>query len=174
MRLVHTAVSRDAGGLPDVAETRALLGAEREPPLTVSQCKKIYMELQMQSHIGDSKAQIRAWEKPIIKSNADFIKVVGDRAINEITRNDMRAYKDWLLDRVANGEIKPRTLNANLNAFTKVLSWIVTEKDLNLNLPIKGLQVPAGFAKQRPTFSEKWIEEELLGKGRLDGNPPHG
>lgn len=169
------AVSFNSAGVPDAAETKALMGVEPEPEITVSRAMEMYLEIKLVTdHIDDNKDQIRIWRNPVKLSCREFIEVVGDKALSKITRNDMRAYRDMLLDRVSEGEIKPITVNKHLMHLNKVFNFINDETEMDLRIPNKNLNVPKSYEKdaQRPTFSEEWIKTKLLAPGALDDLHP--
>jgi len=159
-------------GVPDGKEAAALLGAEDEPRVTVSRALSFYWALAKAKSLGKSPAQIRKWENPIKQAIRDFIEVVGDKPMSEITRDDVRAFRDWWLERVETEDLHPSTANKNMDHFGKVLKLVNEEKRLGLSLPLGKLRLEEGEKNTRPPFSVAWIKGRLLAQGALDGLDP--
>ena len=159
-------------GEPDQREAAAFLGAVAEPSITVSRALTLYWSLAKAKSLGKSPAQIRKWESPIKQAIRDFIEVVGDKPISEITRDDVRAFRDWWLERVEIEDLHPSTANKNMDHFGKVLKLVNEEKRLGLLLPLGKLRLEEGEKNTRPPFSVGWIKGRLLAPGALDGLDP--
>ncbi|MCB1468572.1 MAG: tyrosine-type recombinase/integrase [Rhizobiaceae bacterium] len=163
-------------GDPNRLEAAALLGAESKPQINVSRALDHYWPLTKDKTLGKSQAQIRKWQNPIKQAIRDFIAVVGDKALSDITRDDVRAFRDWWIERVETEELKPTTANKNMDHLGKVLKKVNEEKGLDLVLPLGGLRLDEGEKNTRPPFSVAWIKEKLMATGALDGLDPeaHG
>lgn len=159
-------------GVPDRIEAAAILGTVPEPPITVSRALELYWELAKGKALGKSESQVRKWENPIRQATRDFIAVVGDKAIAEISRDDVRAFRNWWLERLEAEDLNPSTANKNMDHFGKVLKLVNEEKRLDLVLPLGGLRLEEGEKGQRPPFSDEWIRSKLLAQGALDGLHP--
>lgn len=159
--------TRDDG--PDMLEAAAVLGGAKEPSLTVSKALDQYWTLAREKTLGKSPDQFRRWRNPRIKAVNNFIKAVGDKALSEITGDDMLDFRAWWLDRIEAGEVEPGTANKDLIHLGDVLKTVVRMKRLGIVLPLDGLSFKEGEAGQRPPFSSGWIKEKLLADGALDG-----
>jgi integrase len=157
------------GGEPDKIEATALLGAAPEPQITVSGALEHYWTLAKAKTLGKSEAQVRKWQAPIKQAIRDFVAVVGDKALGEVSRDDVRAFRDWWLERIETEDLNPSTANKNMDHFGKVLKLVNEEKRLGLSLPLGGLRLEEGEKNTRPPFSLAWIKDKLLAPGALDG-----
>ena len=99
----------------------------------------------------------------------NFVAVVGDRPLPEITGDDMLNFRDWWIERIADEDLTPNSANKDLIHLGKVLKTVNRMKRLNLVLPLSDLSLKEGEAKKRPPFSATWIRERLLKPGALDG-----
>lgn len=160
---------KTTSGEPDRIEAAAILGAAPEPQITVSRALEHYWTLARAKTLGKSDAQIKKWEAPIKQAIRDFVAVVGDKALNEISRDDVRSFRDWWLERIETEELNPSTANKNMDHFGKVLKLVNEEKRLGLALPLGGLRLEEGEKNTRPPFSVGWIKDKLLAPGALDG-----
>lgn len=155
------AVTMRAEG-PDMLEAAAVLGGAKEPPLTVSGALEEYWTLARDKTLGKSPDQLRRWRNPRIKAVGNFIKAVGDKALAEITADDMLDFRAWWLDRIEAGEVEPGTANKDLVHLGDVLKTVVRMKRLGIVLPLDGLSFKEGEAGQRPAFSPVQIDQRHL------------
>jgi integrase len=163
---------KDQPDNPDMLEAAALLGGVKEPPLTVSKALELYWTLSKDKTLGKSEDQLRRWKNPRIKAVKNFIAVVGDKAIHDITGDDMLDFRNWWMERLEEEDLTPNSANKDLIHLGDVLKTINRMKRLGLVLPLTDLSFKEADAKKRPPFSVKWIRERLMAKGALDGLNP--
>ncbi|MER8371119.1 tyrosine-type recombinase/integrase [Mesorhizobium sp. M1406] len=157
-----------ANDQPDRKEAKALLGAAKEPAITVKRALELYWELAAEKSIGKSDDQIRRWKNPRIKAMNNFIKVVGNKALSEITRDDMLDFRDWWSKHLAKG-MTANSANKDIGYVESTLRLVEEKKRLGLILPFGKLTFSEdGDDRKRPAFSETWIKDKLLAKGALD------
>ena len=156
-------------GEPNQMEAEALLGAVPIPGMKVSEALEEFWELTKDKRLNKSPNQVRAWLGPFKKAVSNFIKVVGDKPIDKITRDDMLQFRAWWLDRIENEDLNPGTANKDFINLGSVLKKVNNLKNMGLDLPIYGLNFAEGKKKTRPQFSEEWIKTKLLDDGALDG-----
>jgi integrase len=91
-------------GRPDLerkSDAEALLGTAPRPDVPVSKVLEIYLsEIAPDALKGKSPAQIAAYKKVKTRAVANFIKVVGDKPVDAVTRADALAFFDWWQTRV--------------------------------------------------------------------------
>ncbi|WP_420337874.1 DUF6538 domain-containing protein [Roseibium sp.] len=91
-------------GRPDLerkSDAEALLGTAPRPDVPVSKVLEIYLtEIAPDALKGKSPAQIAAYKKVKTRAVANFIKVVGDKPVDAVTRTDALAFFDWWQMRV--------------------------------------------------------------------------
>ncbi|WP_444451456.1 tyrosine-type recombinase/integrase [Rhodobacter capsulatus] len=163
---------KDSPETPDMREAAALLGAEKAPPLSVSAALELYWTLAKDKTLGKSEDQLRRWKNPRVKAVKNFIAVVGDKAIHDITGDDMLDFRNWWMERLEEEDLTPNSANKDLIHLGDVLKTVNRMKRLGLVLPLSDLSFKEGDAKKRPPFSVKWIKEKLLAPGALDGLNP--
>lgn len=160
---------RTRDGMIDQPAVPALLGGVPKPEITVSTALEMYWPLSADKLIGKSQDQIRRWRNPRIKAVKNFIQVVEDKPIHEISGDDMLDFREWLLERISLGEIRPESANKDFTHLGDVLKTVNKLKRLGLVLPLSDLSFKEGEAVTRPPFSDTWIKEKLLAPGALDG-----
>jgi len=154
---------------PDVRDAEALLGGAQQPAITVSRALELYWDLTADQLRGKSDDQVRRWKNPRIKAIKNFIAVVGDKPLDDITGDDMLDFRGWWLERMDAQDLTANSANKDLIHLGNVLKTVNKMKRLNLVLPLSDLSFKEGEAKQRPPFSTGWIRNELLAPGALDG-----
>ncbi|TRO96172.1 tyrosine-type recombinase/integrase [Glycocaulis profundi] len=154
---------------PDAAEAAALLGAPTIPEITVEGALEQYWTLAREKTLGKSRDQLRRWKNPRLKAVRNFVNVVGNKPLSEITRDDMLEFRDHWLDRIQAGEVAPGTANKDFIHLENILKTVNNMKRLNLTLPLGDLAFAQGEQRTRPPFSDGWIRTRLLAPGALDG-----
>jgi hypothetical protein len=84
---------RANSGIPDRIEAASLLGGAAETDITVSAALDLYWSLTKDKMLGKSVDQLRRWKNPRVKAIKAFIDVVGDKAIKDITGDDMLDFR---------------------------------------------------------------------------------
>ncbi|MER8544742.1 tyrosine-type recombinase/integrase [Mesorhizobium sp. M1169] len=154
---------------PDKLEAAALLGGAKDPPITVTRALALYWELAAENTRGMSEDQIRRWKNPRIKAIGNFVAVVGDKVLADITRDHMLDFRDWWSKRLVSEELTPNSANKDIGYVESTLRLVEEKKRLGLALPFGKLTFKEDDDKTRPPFSVKWIKEKLLASGALDG-----
>lgn len=156
-------------GRPDMRDANALMGGVSAPPLTVTRALELYWSLVKDKTLGKSPDQLRRWENPRKKAVKNFVDVVGDKAIGDISGDDMLDFRQWWLQGLETDGLTPNSANKNIIQLGDVLKIVNRMKRLGLVLPLSDLSFKEGEAKQRPPFSTDWIRDRLLAAGALDG-----
>ena len=153
----------------DLIEASAVLGGAMEPPITVSRALELFWTLAADRTIGKSDDQQRRWKNPYIKALKNLIAVVGDKAIAQITGDDMLDFRQWWMDKIEAEKLTPNSANKDLTHIGSVLKTVNKMKRLGLVLPLSDLALKAGEPRRRPPFSSQWIKERILAPGALTG-----
>ena len=156
-------------GTPNQAEATALLGTAQEPAITVATALELYWGLAKDKTFGMSEDQLRRWRNPRIKAIRNFVDVIGDKPIDQVTRDDMLDFRQNWLERIETEGLTPNSANKDLIHLGDVLKTINRMKRLGLDLPLGELSFKEGEKRSRPPFSDDWIKNNLLAAGALDG-----
>ncbi len=157
------------GGAPNKAEATALLGTAQEPAVTVEKALELYWGLARDKTFGKSEDQLRRWRNPRIKAVRNFVDVIGDKPLDQITRDDMLDFRQYWLERIETEGLTANSANKDLIHLGDVLKTINRMKRLGLDLPLGELSFKEGEKRSRPPFSDAWIKEKLLAPRALDG-----
>lgn len=156
-------------GVPDVKEADALLGVAKPPAITVNRALELYWELATADATrGMSEDQIRRWKNPRIKAIGNFVAVVGNLPIDQITRENMLDFRDWWTKKLDKKGLTANSANKDLGYVESTLRLVNEMKRLRLDLPFGKLRFKEEDDEQRLPFSEKWIKDKLLSAGALD------
>jgi len=166
-RRIEAAIRPD--GTVDKIEARATLGGAQKPELTLSRALKAFWSLAADRTTGKSPDQIRRWENPRKKAIANLIAVIGDKALHEITADDMLDFRAWWLEKMRDESLTANSANKDFIHIANVLRTVNKMKRLGLDLPLTDLAIKAGEKVTRPPFSPEWIKTKLLAPGALDG-----
>jgi integrase len=154
---------------PDKVEAAAILGGASEPSITVSRALGLYWTLTADETIGKSEDQVRRWKNPRKKAVANFVGVVGDKNLADISGDDMLDFRQWWIEKLESEDLTPNSANKDLIHLGSVLKTINKRKRLGLTLPLSDLSFKEGEKRQRPPFSVEWIKTKLLAPGALGG-----
>jgi hypothetical protein len=128
-----------SGDKPDLADAAAVLGGAQEPAITVTRALELYWDFSRDKIIGKSKDQLRRWKNPRIKAIKNFVDVIGDKAISDISGDDMLDFRAWWLERLETEGLTPNSANKDLIHLGDVLKTVNKMKRLNLVLPLTDL-----------------------------------
>ncbi len=112
---------------------------------------------------------MRRWKNPRVKAVRNFVEVIGDKALPDITGDDMLDFRGWWMEKLESDGLTPNSANKDLIHLGDVLRTVNRMKRLGLVLPLSDLSFKEGEARQRPPFSESWIRDQLLKPGALGG-----
>lgn len=112
--------------------------------------------------------QIKRWKNPKLKAIGAFVALAGDKPLNQYTRDDALAFRDWWLARI-------EAEGYSINYANKQLQWLGTMTSTWCKLRkvpdpglFGGLSIRGTNSKTRPAFSREWVQYMLLAPGALD------
>lgn len=147
---------------PNLKEADALLGLVDPPAITVTQSLELFWGLTEDRIVGKSQDQVRRWQNPRKKAVANFVGVVGDLALKDLTQDTMLDFRDWWWEKIKSEGLSPDSGNKDITYITNIFRTINTMKRLNLPLPLDGLSFKSAEKITRPPFSTAWIKEKLI------------
>ncbi|MEP1697938.1 MAG: hypothetical protein ABJJ69_15480 [Paracoccaceae bacterium] len=130
--------------------------------LIVTQALESYWALAKDKTFGKSEDQKRRWENPRKKAVRNFVSIVGDKPMNEITADDMLDFRGYWQERIEIGGLTANAANKDLIHLGEVLKTVNKMKRLGVDLPLEGLAFKEDEKSERPPFSDDWIRTKLL------------
>jgi len=131
-------------------------------------------EFEQPNHYNKSDLQIRKWVNPRKLAVSNFIKVIGDLSVDQISRQDILHFKKWWAERISkdnrSASASASAANKNFTQLKSILRSVDDNHQLKLNVEelfrcIRFTEKPS----QRPPFSTAFIQETLLDMSNLIG-----
>lgn len=155
------------------ATAPALLGAVEVPATTISKAFEIYVdEIVADELVTKSKLQRDQWKKVKQRAINNFIQLVSDKAMTEVTVDDAKkVYRHWLA-RIAPKEGTPTASASSGNrdlGNLRVLydAYFRHMGDVRRQNPFEGFGFVAKKKRSRPPVPVDWIKTKILSPGAL-------
>jgi integrase len=160
--LVAKGLAHDAGA------REALLGTAPRPSFSLSRLFEEY-EAATKDEVKDlSPDQLRIWRTGRIRAVAQFVRVVGDKPVADLTHADAIDYREWWRERVVNDDAAAKTANKDMGQLSRMLKDMSIRRRLNLPDIFKGLHLRGETDKSRLPYESSFLQTRFLGGG-LDG-----
>lgn len=145
-----------------------VFGTIRQPEFPLSQ-----LQQQHEAMVGDkiknkSPEQRRVWRTERIRAAQNFVGVVGDKPVTQLSDADGIAYFDWLKSRVVNDEITAKTANKDINVLSGMLKDVRSRRRYPIPELFNELKVRGETEKSRVPFESDFIQRCFL-SGALAG-----
>lgn len=159
----------DKRGRVDMQEADAALGLPPAPVMAVRQALDEFFRISVEDTLRKNPDQIRRWENPRKRAVANFIQAVGDKPIDDLTTEDMFAFKAWLLDRVRTGAVRADSANKDMTHLLGMLRRVYESRGRDLPFATKGvmLKTDKDSDDTRLPFSPEWITKTLLAQDAM-------
>lgn len=161
-----------ARGLPDtVAEP--LLGTIDMPRVGVQAAFDLYCdEIVADELVSKSRPQREQWKKVKQRAVANFIRLAGDKAMDEITIDDAKKVYRYWLGRIAPKDGRPTASASSGNrdlGNMRVLyeSYFRHMGEARRENPFDGLGFSVRKKRTRPPLPTEWIRDTVMAPGRL-------
>jgi len=152
----------------DPAARAALLGTAPRPSFTLSRLFEEY-ESATKDEVKDmSPDQLRIWRNGRIRAVVQFVQVVGDKPVADLTHSDAIDYSEWWRARVVEDEVAAKTANKDMGQLSRMLKDMSIRRRLNLPDIFKGLHLRGETDKSRLPYEPAYIKSRFLA-GALDG-----
>lgn len=159
-----------AGAIEHPQIVASVLGGADAPRMMLSECLEKFWPLCADRLVNKSDHQIRKWKNPRIAAWNGFISVIGDKPLADLARGDILKYRQYWMDRVADGSAVAGTVNKNMQYVRDILQLVCTAQEIEIG-------VDALFARtrlkeldnSRPPFEARFVQETLLSGNALSG-----
>jgi integrase len=152
----------------DTSARTALLGTAERPSFNLSRLFEEY-EAATKDEIRDlSPDQLRIWRNSRMRAVAQFVQVVGDKPVVDLTDADAIDYSEWWRTRVLDDKVAAKTANKDIGQISRMLKDMSIRRRLNLPEIFKGLRLRGETDKSRLPYDPSFIQDRFLG-GALDG-----
>ena len=149
--------------------TAAVLGDVRMPRLPLSKLGEEYIQFEQANLMGHSEEQLRIWRNARIRAFNNFISVVGDKDIDELTRDDLLAFRQYWADKIAGG-MSANTANKEISYLRKALMTAQDNHDLSVDIAtlFARMAIKDMSPSTRCPFETSFIVDVLLNRQSLD------
>lgn len=148
----------------------AILGKTPIPSIMLDKAIDRYFDIAKDRVLNKSPNQVRKWENPRKKAMSNFIKCIGNKSINALTRDDTMKFRDWWIGRVKTENLVTASANKDLIYVKTIVSTIV--EDLKIDLDIghifKSLFLMGDDAERRLPFETDFLLTTLLNPENLE------
>jgi integrase len=145
----------------------AVFGVVKPPGILISELFERYEEHARDKLRGKSEDQIRKWRNPRLRAISNLIEVVGDKALDEITRDDTLNFRAWWLDRVTVEEYDPGSANKDLGHLRVMFKELERTLRLKLENPFGDLRIAGEQHNKRTAYPEQFVREHFLSGDHL-------
>ncbi|MEP1305096.1 MAG: DUF6538 domain-containing protein [Balneola sp.] len=149
----------------------AILGAVEKPELTISKALEVYWSISKNKIMNKSDKQIRKWRNPRKKAIKNFISLIDDMPIEEISRDHLVRFRDWWIGRIEDECIRPSTANKDLIHMKSILQAVGDHYALNIDFQrlFRRLTLEENKKQVRKPFDKEYIQKTLLSNENLNG-----
>lgn len=169
MRLERLEALVAKGVASDPGARAALLGTEKRPAFKLSRLF-IEFEAATKDELREfSPEQIRIWRNGRVRAVENFVNVVSDKLVTELTTDDAIDYTEWWRERVLNDGMVAKSANKDIGQLSRMLKEMSVRRRLNLPDIFKGLRLKGESEKPRCPFETEFIQHRFLAKGGLLG-----
>lgn len=153
----------------DRTDVEAILGGADKPSPRLSNCLSTYFEIQKSTTLDKSSDQIRRWKNPRIKAIRNFIHVVGDLEIGNITRDEALTFRDYWLERIQDEDLTGNSANKDFGHLQKIIRLVCEHFRIEYHPAFSGLRFPENQKTQRLPFETDFILNNLIADDVLLG-----
>lgn len=151
--------------------TEAVLGGLQQPKIKLDEAFSLYCNFAKDKILNKSSEQIRKWRTPRKKALKNFIHVVGNKTLDEVTRDDTLKFRDWWLSRIEHEHLVSNSANKNFIQLKVIFETISDNLKLELDIDhlFKKLILKEEDMGTRKPFTTEWIITKLLNEDNLRG-----
>lgn len=158
----------DTKKVDDEREVAAALGGESRPKILLSGLVDEVKAVQKAWLAQKSVNQLRKWENPKKLAIKNLIDLIGDKALDEISRLDALKYRNWWLNRIVDEELEIGTANKGIGHVAKMIKDVSKAHQIQMPPIFANLRIEGETEKQRAAFDPAFVQSKILAHGVLD------
>jgi integrase len=147
----------------------AVLGGVEKPRIMLSDLFSEFEQTQKTALSKMSPDQVRKWTSAKKRAVEILIGQRGDKALQELTREDALAYADFWETRTIEEGISPSSANKNISHIGGMIRAVDKRLQLRLDHVFAGTRIEGGRDGKRHPFTVEHIRQKILAPGALDG-----
>ena len=159
----------ERAGTTREADVEAVLGGAEKPRPSISQVLQIYFNDICADEIKYKSArQLHLWKRLKMQAVNNFIDLVGDKPVEDITRQDALKVHSWWNNRIVNEGLAPNTAKRVIgNLRLTLASYAKYVGDDDYVNPFRGLSFKVRQTGERPPFETEWIRNRIMAPNAL-------
>lgn len=158
----------------DAATRSAVLGGVEQPKIRLSRLFDEFEAATATERLNYSPGQLRKWRAGKKRAAETLVDVLGEKAINDLTRADALKFRDHWQQRVTKGLVQIRTANKNISHVGRMMKVVGRLHHLDKETVFAGLRLEGGRDGKRKPFTPEFIVNVILRAGALDGMNDEG
>lgn len=162
----------ERNAVEDEAKVAAVLGGIEKPKLRLSSLFEEFEALSRAELAQMSPDQVRKWRNPKKRALKNLLDVVGDKAINDLTRSDALDFRDWWQERIVNEDVEIATANKDFGHINKMLRKVDEVHRLGLAPVFGSLRIAGGTVGSRKPYPTDFLQEHILAEGMFEDINP--
>jgi len=153
------------------SHVEAVLGEMAPPQIMLDDAINRFFGFAKDKTINKSSNQVRKWRNPRIKAMNNLIRCIGNKPINDLTREDMLRFRDWWLARMEKEGLVSASANRDLIHSKTIITTVAENLKINIDLThiFKKLTFSLDDSKKRLPFDSSHIISTLLNPDNLKG-----
>lgn len=166
--------SKQAAELSDTqpAAAKAIVGLVDSPNPRISDIWKMYEQFNQAGFMGMSPKQFEKHKVSRERAITYLSELLNDLHLKDISRADALRFRQWWTDKISDEGLKAYSANRSFSDLKGMLGVIDNALHTNFRDPWDGIRIKETNAtklERRYPFSAKWIQDEILKDGVLDG-----
>ncbi|GLQ09204.1 integrase [Devosia yakushimensis] len=157
---IELLITQRAGEKED--DVAAVLGGEGRPRFRVSDLPGEYEKVQAAKLTGYSDAQVKRWRNPKVKAATNFVEAVSDKYLDELTRADAIAFREWWQTKLVTDNLEIGTANKDIGHMNKMHRMVDMTNHLGLLPVFSRLRLEGETTGSRAAFSPAETKEIVL------------
>jgi len=146
------------------------LGSNESERYSFQQAFTDFVDFERPNLMDKSDHQFSKWRNPRAKAVSNFLEIIGDKDVREITRDDTLDFRKTWHGRLISEGLTANTANKQFSFIKQILSYVCDDKRMEIDL--SGLFDRLRFAEEKRRgvpFNTQFITDTLLDLDNLSG-----
>lgn len=161
LQSIQEILSRVSFAQENMVVTEAVLGSDKTPKHRLSDIADLYLKLVEIDVQDKGRDQRRVWENTIKRCTKRFVVAVGDKCIEDLSREDMLVFRNHWVNRIKVEGVTTTTANRELTALSGIFSKLYKLKGIGDPELFRNLAF-ARNRKHRLPYHEDYIRDHIL------------
>ncbi len=160
---LHELIERLQVASKNKEHTEAVLGAVVPPQILLSDCLSHYWDYTADRLGQKTERQVRKWKNPRRLAMNNFIEVVGDKSLQQITREDVLQFRTWWMEAIKEKGVSGDTGNKKMMYIKDVLATVSNQRNIEMDTDLLFANTGFDYIKRsRPPFDAHFVQNILL------------